>query len=340
MIWSEVVDGRGGVGSSGLRTILWLMSFGFRFARSVVNWAIDSGVIRRGRVDVPVLSVGNVVAGGTGKTPLIDFLAGQIGGCAVVSRGYRSESVRKNVVVESDMNARVCGDEPLLLRRRGHRVYVGRNRFVSAQMAQRGGASSVLLDDGMQQRWLESDLSVAVVGGKRVFGNGFFLPRGYLRDSPKRLRAVDLVVVNGVDDFAAVERVVGKYSDAPVVGMKPRIVGIFGVYGEKTIKGMRVRVFCAIGNPERFVESVRDAGAQVIDVVKKPDHIAFRVDELKDDDVDLLVCTEKDWVKLERPSKKMAFVKIELAVVKGEKNMRNFLDQVRQLVEKTNGGTK
>lgn len=289
---------------------------------------------------MPVISVGNVVVGGTGKTPLIDFLAQEIEGCAILSRGYRSESVRKNLLVSKEMDARVCGDEPLLLSGRGYSVYVGRNRFLSAKMAENRGARALLLDDGMQQRWLKSDVQIAVVGGKNLFGNGFFLPRGELRDSPKRLKKVDLVVVNGADDFAAVADKVKQWTDAPVVGMQPKVVGVFSAEEKISIAGKKVRIFCAIANPERFVESVKKLGAEVVDVVIKPDHAHFAAKELKATDVDWLICTEKDWVKLKCPGKKIAYVKIALTVVENETILREFLSQVRQLVTCTNGGTK
>ena len=152
-------------------------------------------------VVVQVIAIGNLTVGGTGKTPLVAWLSSHLAACgmrvAIVSRGYggRARGVTR-VTVHS--RASEVGDEPLLLARRAAAtVFIGRDRVAAAQEAVRDGADIVVCDDGLQHLALMRQCEIVVIDGQRGFGNGSLLPRGPLRESPRRLRRVNAVVVNG-----------------------------------------------------------------------------------------------------------------------------------------------
>ena len=334
----DIIEGKEGFVPTFLRALFYVMSLAFRMVRKVVGWSLDVGVIKRGSVDIPVVSVGNIVAGGTGKTPLIEFLGKEIEGAAVVSRGYRSKYERGNAKVDPKGSSIDFGDEPLMLAKK-FPVFIGKNRFFSAKRAEEEGAKAILLDDGMQQRWLKADLQIGVVRGSDPFGKGHFLPRGYLRDAPEKLSGVDLVVMNGDGDVSALK----KYTKAPVAVVKPKPLGAENAKGEAiSLEGKRVGIFCAIGNPESFRATIEEMGGEVVAEMHDIDHAPFSEEQLEkfqaEIDADFLVCTEKDWIKIKNPKNEWLFVRIELTVVSGNEEIQHFLSQVRQLSAKKVGG--
>jgi tetraacyldisaccharide 4'-kinase len=146
----------------------------------------------------------------------------------------------------------------------------------------------------MQYRKLHRNIEIVVMDGEDLFGKGYFLPRGFLRDTPARLKKADLIVVNQAKNQERITQELAKYTDAPVVFMRMKI--------DADLKGKRVGLFCAIGKPDKFMESVRHCGAEIIATFFKRDHDYFSAEELeafaKRSKADLLVCTEKDQVKL------------------------------------------
>ncbi len=153
------------------------------------------------KVGAPVVVVGNLTVGGTGKTPLVAWLSTKLAATgmrvAIVSRGYGG---RARGVTRVTLHSRPSevGDEPLLLARRAHAtVFIGRDRVAAARTAVADGADIVLCDDGLQHLALVRQCEIVVIDGQRGFGNGRLLPRGPLRESPRRLRRVNAVVING-----------------------------------------------------------------------------------------------------------------------------------------------
>ncbi|MBS0649460.1 MAG: tetraacyldisaccharide 4'-kinase [Verrucomicrobia bacterium] len=278
-----------------LRALSYLYQAGVRLR----NQAYDLGLLAAHDAGLPVISVGNIVAGGTGKTPFVKLLAQKLSSdfrVAILSRGYRSavEKTEKNLLVEPGTPPSECGDEPSWLARvLPHvQVWVGKNRLKSAQLAQQKGAEILLMDDGMQHRQLKRDFEIVLVDGEDPFGKGFFLPRGLLRDAPQRLRTADCVVA--IDPSEQIEEQLRLFTRAPIVHAR-RI-------SELSLNEKKVAVFCAIGNPQRFLKSVREAGGAIIATFFKPDHDPFTAEELrsfaKESGAEALVCTEKDHVKL------------------------------------------
>jgi tetraacyldisaccharide 4'-kinase len=156
---------------------------------------------RATRIPCPVVVVGNVSVGGTGKTPLVCWLVQQLleGGFrpGIVTRGYGGSSSTVRHIAATDDPALV-GDEPVLLARRtGVPVAVGRDRPAAAQLLVSAGCNVIVSDDGLQHYALARDCEIVVIDGDRRFGNGWLLPAGPLREAPGRLKAADAVVVNG-----------------------------------------------------------------------------------------------------------------------------------------------
>ena len=245
-----------------------LISYGFGGVVRRRNRLYERGFLEQRKSQIPVVSVGNIVAGGTGKTPVTLLLAERLLRelrVAIVSRGYLSEAEkRKEPLLVSEgqgplFGPKMCGDEVYLLSTRLPKAIVvaGRDRFKAANMAANAGADVVLLDDGMQHRQLARDIEVVVVNGLDPYGGGYFLPRGHLRDEPRRLREADLIVVNEGDEIE---------ENVPQVVMENRPQKIFLPDGKEMhlALGSCVGVFCGVGNPTCFVETVEKMGHKVV----------------------------------------------------------------------------
>jgi tetraacyldisaccharide 4'-kinase len=251
-----------------------------------------------------VVVVGNLTVGGTGKTPLVAWLSSHLAACgmrvAIVSRGYggRARGVTR-VTVHS--RASEVGDEPLLLARRAAAtVFIGRDRVAAAQEAVRDGADIVVCDDGLQHLALVRQCEIVVIDGQRGFGNGSVLPRGPLRESPRRLRRVNAVVVNGAitaPDFTLPRFVTGTHF---VMQMRPGdarpVAGNGALRSLSSFRGAGVHAVAAIGNPQRFFDMLRAAGLTVYEHAM-PDHHAFKSGDLNFGDSLPVLMTEKDAVK-------------------------------------------
>jgi len=290
----DVMEGRRR-GKSLLRALSYLYQTGVHLR----NAAYDRGLLAAQDCGLPVISIGNIVAGGTGKTPFVKFLAGELSKSfqvAILSRGYRSaaEKTGEALQVTPATDISQCGDEPYWLAcgLPQVQVWVGKNRLQSAQRAHHSGADVILMDDGMQHRQLKRDFEITLVDGEDPFGKGFFLPRGLLRDSPHRLAQADCVVV--IDPSSEIEAQLRPLTQAPLIFAR--------TVSELSLTGEKVAVFCAIGRPQRFLKSVRQAGGEIVASFFKPDHEPFNAEELQQfaekSGADALVCTEKDHVKL------------------------------------------
>ena len=195
---------RYGYSLNGVAILLWPLSLLFGLVARVRRWCYQHGLRHSTAVAAPLIVVGNITVGGTGKTPLVAHLvdllreAGYQPG--VISRGYGGQSKQWPLRVMADSDPRQVGDEPVLLARRCHcPVVVGPDRVAAAQtLLETYRCNVILSDDGLQHYRLRRDLEIAVVDGFRRLGNGACLPAGPLREPPSRLREVDFVVGNGV----------------------------------------------------------------------------------------------------------------------------------------------
>lgn len=253
-----------------------------------------AGILRRVRLPVPVVVVGNLTAGGTGKTPLtlalVEALHRRGWQPGVVSRGYGGTQ-REPALLDAQPDPATFGDEPCLIRAAGTPVAVGRDRPAAAALLIEAGCDVVIADDGLQHYRLARDVEICVVDGARRFGNGRLLPAGPLREPLSRLRRVDFRVANGAagpDEFPM--RLVGGTAVA-LVGGEERPLASFA--------GTPVAAVAAIGHPDRFFESLRMQGLEV-DGHAFPDHHAFKAADLAFAGARPLLMTDKDAIKCVR----------------------------------------
>jgi tetraacyldisaccharide 4'-kinase len=278
---------------------LYPLSLVFRFAVLLRRGAYSAGLFSSRRVRVPVIVVGNITVGGTGKTPLVLWLARFLAECgmkpAIVSRGYGANlDVPRAVTPASDPAN--CGDEPVLLAQRCLcPVWVGRDRAAvcEALLKAHPGCDVLLSDDGLQHYSLARDLEIAVVDGIRGNGNGFMLPAGPLREPVSRLRSVDAVVVNGEQ---------ANVQGPNVFGMKlegrefHNLLNPDHIVGPAYFRSRRVRAVAGIGNPDRFFSHLQALGLR-FDAQPFADHHRYTPSDLAGTDFDDIVMTEKDAVK-------------------------------------------
>ncbi len=275
--------------------LLTPLSLLFRMLVRVRRAAYRKGLLRSHRIDVPVIVVGNITVGGTGKTPLVAWLARYLREQGfkpgIIARGYggRASSWPQQVRVDSD--PAVVGDEAALLAGlTGCPMAVGPNRVAAAEaLIKYNDCDLVVSDDGLQHYALQRDIEIIVIDGVRRFGVGFMLPAGPLREPVSRLHEADLLVVNGIGGA-------GEYP------MKLKSGDAHNLRDDSVTKPLsafrdgKVHALAGIGNPERFFQSLR----QVIRRVEEhpfADHHRYRANDLRFDDDAPVLMTAKDAVK-------------------------------------------
>jgi tetraacyldisaccharide 4'-kinase len=243
---------------------------------------------------VPVVVVGNLSVGGTGKTPLVCWLVSHLAERGfkpgVVTRGYGGASADPRII-DASAGPDAVGDEPILLvRRTGAPVAVGRDRPAAAQLLVNAGCDVVVSDDGLQHYALARDCEIVVIDGERRFGNGSLLPAGPLREPKDRLAAADAVVVNG--GRAPID---GAFSMRLEAGSVSSVAG-GAVKALDDFAGLTVHAVAGIGNPQRFFDMLRAHGILVV-AHPLPDHARLRAADISFGDQCPVFMTEKDAVK-------------------------------------------
>ena len=260
--------------------------------------AYRAGLRRTWQVGCPVVVVGNLSVGGTGKTPLVIAIARLLARhglrVGVVCRGYRGSASRWPRQVRSDSDPNRVGDEAVLLARRtGGPVAAGPNRIAAARILVRRSKCDVILsDDGLQHLRLARDVEVVVVDGVRRHGNGRCLPAGPLREPLGRLASVDLVVTNG-------DARQGELEMQLVPGDAVSLVDSGRTRPLESFRGKPVHAVCAIGHAERFFRTLESHGLTIVRH-SFPDHHPFSETEIGFPDEAPVLMTEKDAVKCER----------------------------------------
>ncbi|HEX5049755.1 MAG TPA: tetraacyldisaccharide 4'-kinase [Gammaproteobacteria bacterium] len=285
-------------GKSPARWLLWPASLAYLGLARLRRAAYERGTLAAVELPVPVIVVGNVSVGGTGKTPFIIWLAAQLKArglrVGILTRGYRGGAADWPRMVVGDTPAAEVGDEAVLLARRtGCPVAAGPDRIAAARMLLDAGGLDVLLsDDGLQHYRLARRFEIAVVDGVRGMGNGLCLPAGPLREPEERLRSVDAIVVNG-----------GKWGHAGVFRAEAVVTQVYRVTDREprtleSFKKEHVHAVAGIGNPQRFFDLLGDAG---LDVTPHPleDHADLAPEDLAFDEPGAVLVTEKDAVKCE-----------------------------------------
>jgi tetraacyldisaccharide 4'-kinase len=306
----DLVSGRRrGLAAALTRGLLRVAETPYALAMRGRNWAYDHRYQAVEHVDVPVISVGNLTLGGTGKTPLVAWIARWLREhdvrVALVSRGYGATADGLN-------------DEALELEDRLPDVPHLQNpdRVAAARLAiEEFDCQAIVLDDGFQHRRLARDLDIVLLDACEPFGFGHVFPRGTLREPVCGLRRAHVVVLSRADMADAAQRaairqrVLRQAPNADWVEVMHAARGLVGAEGQETqlaiLSGARVAAFCGLGNPAGFRHSLEQCGAEVVGFREFPDHHPYEradVEELTrwatSLDVQAIVCTHKDLVKL------------------------------------------
>lgn len=283
--------------------------------RALYSW----GVLRTHTASVPVIVVGNITAGGTGKTPTVLWLVEELRARGfkpgIVSRGYGGSRANSSMRVEAATDAAVAGDEPVLLARRSQcPVVVDPDRVRAVSMLVEDGADVVVADDGLQHYRLSRDYEICVIDGSRGLGNRRLLPSGPLRESVRRLDTVEQVLVNGELRGAGDEQTPAEQNAISFQLVATEACRLNGSLTRPIDRfaGTTVHAVAAIGNPRRFFDLLRIHGIQVIEHVF-PDHAVLDRKDLEFGDDFEIFMTEKDAVKIGRDAKdKLWHVPVEL----------------------------
>lgn len=246
------------------------LSWIFGMAVSLRRLLYTLGVFKSSAPGVPVVVVGGITVGGSGKTPLciavLKELKRQGFRPALLSRGYKGHASAYPLFVEEDTDASCCGDEPLLIK-----LALGKDALVAVDprrtrgafaLAQKG-ADIIVCDDGLQHYALERDVEIVVVDSVRLLGNRKLLPAGPLREQPSRLKTVDAVVCNGGGVLHT-----GNYG----MKLKPGLPQALGSSGTRLQPPEAVCAMAGIGNPERFYATLKASGFKIAECLKVPDH--------------------------------------------------------------------
>jgi len=266
------------------RVVVWLRRGAYR-----------SGILPSHRLARPVIVIGNVTAGGTGKTPLVAWLAGYLRQKGlrpgIVARGYGGKAGCWPQQVRADSDPGIVGDEAVMLAGvTGCPMAVAPDRVAAArELLDHSDCNVIISDDGLQHYALQRDLEIAVIDGVRRFGTGFLLPAGPLREPLRRLREVDLVVVNGLSGS-------GEYPMRMLTGKAYRLREPGQQRALADFRGQSVHAVAGIGNPARFFQSLQQHGIRV-DGHVFPDHHRYQPEDIRFDDDRPVFMTEKDAVK-------------------------------------------
>ena len=277
------------------------------------------------RLPCPVISIGNITVGGTGKTPAVYHIARHLKDAgyrvAILSRGYGAQDPGRGLVVADGNRVlagpEAAGDEPFMLAQklRDVPVLVGRDRVSLGQRAVRDFAAQVIIiDDGFHYFRLQRDLDIVLINSRNPFGNGYLLPRGTLREPISSIGRAQLIMLSKVDqttNAAGLEKTIQKYNPrAPIFKASLQAQALKSTANDETLspaalQGKRAAAVCSIGDPDSFFSLLESLGVTVTAKLAFPDHhwydaADYRVINQSGGKADFIITTEKDIAKLSK----------------------------------------
>jgi len=295
------------------QSFLWPLSILYGAAARLRAWTYRAGIFHQRRLRGVVISVGNLTVGGTGKTPMVVWLAQRFAASgkktAVLSRGYRPLPQRSRVAHGIDI-PEGSNDEAALLRERlGDKVKIGlgANRFSKGRELESRGVECFLLDDGFQHLQLARDVDIVLLDATNPFGGGHLLPTGRLREPISALRRADIIVITRSEHAPATEAMIQRHTSAPIFYARTELLGVetydppSSAKNNQSTGNQKFFAFCGIGNPSAFFDDLKMWGIQLAGHATFRDHHLYTEADLSDLEsrafaagADALLCTEKD----------------------------------------------
>lgn len=289
-------------------------------------------ILKKRTLPVSVISIGNLTTGGTGKTPLTieiaNYLINKGHKVGILSRGYRRSNeikdLNKTILVSDGQDIvsdyELTGDEPYLIAKKVPKaiVVVNNDRIKAGTTAIKLGAEVLILDDGFQYLKLNRNENILLLDAYKPFDNGFLLPRGHLREYPDSMSRATAIVISNASDATISEikesdlQQIKTFSkDKPIIKMKYKIRRLTGLNIKKSIDineltNMKVVVFCGIGNPISFLDTLKSYKINIAQHLSFPDHFKYTYEEIKqitklaqNHNTENIITTEKDAIKIE-----------------------------------------
>tara|TARA_R110002050_G_scaffold57423_5_gene129108 strand:- start:12121 stop:13122 length:1002 start_codon:yes stop_codon:yes gene_type:complete len=278
-----------------IRWLLWPLSFIYQTVLRLRSGLFFIGLFNRRYLPVPVIIVGNITVGGTGKTPCVIWLAKQLQQAGyrpgIISRGYGGKAEHYPLHVKSDSDPAIVGDEPIIISRHtACPMVVAPDRFAAGKMLlQDTDCNIIISDDGLQHYALGRDIELVIVDGQRQFGNQLCLPAGPLREPISRLELVDFIVENNGSGNASYIMTLSQLHAVNLADpSKHQTLASFA--------GQSVHAIAGIGHPQRFFDQLSSHGIQAVSHAFA-DHHRFQLKDLDFNDNKPILMTEKDAVK-------------------------------------------
>jgi tetraacyldisaccharide 4'-kinase len=312
------------------QSLLWPLSLPYGAAAHLRARAYRKGILRSQRLDGVVISVGNLTTGGTGKTPMVLWIAERLladgKNVGILTRGYRGEKIaraaKNNSQAAATANAlTTTSDEVRLLQTRlGNRVQfgVGANRYAQGRELAKLGVNWFVLDDGFQHLQLARDVDIVLIDATNPFSGGRLLPSGHLREPRSALSRADIIVITRSTHAPAIESAIRRDSNSPIFYARPKLDAIHS-FNEGHISGAvapealpKLFAFCGIGNPVAFLDDLRTWGLDIVGHKFFPDHRRYSdrddqeiLQRASEAGASALICTEKDLYNLPSTSNRL-----------------------------------
>jgi tetraacyldisaccharide 4'-kinase len=353
--WQRIWDDDGITGwYSSVKIIAYGLSFFYRLIINFRNWLYDHKILKEVKLPCPVISVGNITVGGTGKTPCVIMLAQMLqeNGFkpAILSRGYGGKNINPVNIVSDGckilLDSETAGDEPFLIAQvlKSIPVITGAKRIVTGKTAIRQyGVNVLICDDAMQHRQIFRDINLVLLDSRSLRVNNHILPRGRLREPIKELKRASAIVVTRTNEGQQTNKTIEKLiqnENIPVFRSihKPKDM-VKGDYSAQwpisILAGKKVCAFCGIAKPDSFKKILLSADAQVLSFDIFPDHHCYNKNELEriksrfiDYRADFLISTQKDSMRLQEfPEflKIIYMLRIELEIIPPEESFKEFI---------------
>lgn len=303
---------------------------------------------------IPIVCVGNIRVGGTGKTPFVQKLLIDLHrqiNIGVITTGYKALGAKKSQILSCKdefgglIPASFCGDEPAMLQKRFPDVdfYICKDRKKALIQAIKENKQLAIFDDGFQQHSIKKDITILMLDPKCDLKKTYFLPRGPLRDLPSRLNEAQYVCLSyeSLDsvDLPKATKNIKQFTKAKVIASRKTPYYIKGEWEGPvtTIRHRNIALFCAIARSSRFIEGVKNYHPSIKKIWTLSDHAFFSEKELqqfsdlaKKEGADFLLCTEKDFIKVHsiKTSLPKAFLEMQTEIIYGKKYYKNLLSEL------------